>query len=307
LNKNEIVKKVTEGIIECLEKGTIPWSSGYINKVGLPTSFHGKLYKGMNTWILNSAVINNNFPCNTWITFNQTRKQKGHVLKGSKATTIVFWKFLEIEKTKDDGTKYQDTIPLLKTFNVFNLAQTSLYKESDIKEKKIDVNNQLAEQIIANWTEIVPIKYGYDNFQSPYYSPNRDFINIPFGKGINWKSEEYLNKVTFHEMIHSTGHTSRLNRFDKAELNGTNADILHDRGQYSAEELVAEMGSQILADICNFKENHIENTSSYINSWIKCLKNNTDWILWASGKSEKAVDMILENTNSKLFVTEKEV
>ena len=97
-------------------------------------------------------------------------------------------------------------------------------------------------------------------------------------------------------MIHSTGHKSRLDRFDKAIMDGVDADKLHSRGNYSAEELVAEMGSQVLADICDFKQDHIEDTSAYIGSWIKCLKSNPEWVIWAGGRAEKGVDMILNNS-----------
>ena len=295
MNTKQITKKVTEGIINCLEKGVVPWNSGIINTIGSATKFDGDLYHGVNQWILNAEVLLNDYKVNRWVTFNRCRKEGGRVIKGQKSTEVVFWKMFETEQTNKDGKVVEKTIPLLRTFRLFNICQTTLYKPS--KTKKVNkvnkVNNEIAEQLIGNWNNEVAIKYGFDNTSCPYYSPSKDFINIPFGNGIKWESAELLNKVTFHEMIHSTGNSKRLNRFGKAELNGTKADILHNKGDYSAEELVAEFGSQILADYCDFKDNHIENTSSYINSWIKCLKNNTDWILWASRRAEKAVELII--------------
>ena len=141
------------------------------------------------------------------------------------------------------------------------------------------------------------IRYGYDNISSPYYSPSKDFINIPYyhDGDSGWVTEERMHKVTFHEMVHSTGHKSRLDRFDKAILDNIDAGMLHSRGQYSAEELVAEMGSEILSQMCDFKNSSIEDTSSYIQSWLKCLKNDPQWIMWASSRAEKAVNYILEN------------
>lgn len=309
----KINKKVTEGIINCLEKGVVPWNAGYISALGIAKNFKGVAYRGINRWICYASVINNKFPCNTWITFNQCRNEKGHILKGSKATTIVFWNFkgyaskkcnkcLGQAKSKDE-CKCFIVRPMLKSFSVFNLSQTSLWEEKskEIKEEVVEVetNTALAEQLISQWKNEVPVKYGYDNLSTPFYAPLSDFINIPYGKGVKWENEEMLHKVTFHEMIHSTGAENRLDRFDKAVLDGTGADKLHNRGQYSAEELVAEMGSQILSDICGFKQEHLENTSSYINSWIKCLKGNTDWIVWAGTRAEKGVDMILNKSIEK--------
>ena len=96
--------------------------------------------------------------------------------------------------------------------------------------------------------------------------------------------------------MHSTGHKTRLDRFDKAIMDGVDADKLHAKGNYSAEELVAEMGSQILADFCNFKLDHIDNTSAYIGSWIKCLEKNPKWVIWASSRAVKGADMIIDNS-----------
>ena len=295
----ETTQKVTDGIIKCLEAGTIPWKSG-MTGIGMPVNYDGKAYYGMNRWVLAASVIINEFPTNTWITFNRCKKEGGHVLKGQKATTITFWKFLVVDKVNKDGETVDKTIPFLRTFNVFNLAQTSLYDpKSFVAPEPKDVNVDMAEQLIGSWDHEVAIRYGYDNMGTPYYAPSADFINIPFGDGVEWTDDEWLHKTTFHEMMHSTGHKSRLDRFDNAVLDGVDADKLHARGQYSAEELVAEMGSQILSDICGFQGDHLDNTAAYINSWIKCLKSNPDWILWASSRAEKGVDMILDEGGAK--------
>lgn len=297
MNTKEITKKVTEGILECLKKGVAVWSSPVMSALGMPEKFDGGFYKGLNTWILNSQTILKGYDSNKWITFNRCRKEGGHILKGSKATNVVFWKLLKNEKTNADGETVENVIPLLRTFKVFNICQTSLYKPSSKKVVKKVTNPNLAESLIGNWTNKVKIKYGFDNTASPYYAPSKDYINIPFGDSVAWSSDESLAKTTFHEMIHSTGHSSRLDRFNKATLEGVHADQLHARGDYSAEELVAEMGAQILSDICGFSSKHLNESSSYINSWLKCLENNTDWILWASSRADKAVEMILTNSN----------
>ena len=307
MNTKTIVEKVSKGIMACLEKGTIPWTLGFNGKIGMAKSFDGKQYRGMNRWICAAAVIQNNFKTNTWVTFNRVKKEGGNVLKGSKSTTIVFWKVNEYEVKDSNGNVVLDSngvpktkvIPYLRAIPVFNLCQTSLYdpKKVVVKEE-VEVNVDLAEQLVGDWNGVVPVKFGYDNMSSPYYNPKEDFINIPYEDDVDngWKNDELMYKTTFHEMMHSTGHKSRLDRFDKATLDGIDAGKLHSKGQYSAEELVAEMGSEILANICDFKQSHIEDTSAYIQSWLKCLKSNPEWLLYAAGKAEKGVDLILDNS-----------
>lgn len=305
MSNKEITKKVTEGILKCLEKGVAVWKSPVISSIGMPEKFDGGFYQGMNTWILNAETILNDYDSNRWLTFNRCRKEGGKVLKGSKATEVIYWTMLDVKKTDANGQEVEKTVPLLRTFKVFNICQTNLFKPSKKGKAKKVTNPLLAESLIGNWTKKVNIRYGFDNTACPYYAPFKDYINIPFGDSVQWACDESLAKTTFHEMIHSTGHSSRLDRFKKAELDGVKADQLHLQGDYSAEELVAEMGAQILSDICGFSSKHLEESSSYINSWLKCLKSNTEWILWASSRAEKAVEMILLNANEKFNTDEK--
>ena len=132
-----------------------------------PTNYDEKPYRGMNRWILAASVLNNNFPTNTWITYHRCQKEEGHVLKGSKSTTVVLWKFKKYpdRKCKECGGKNKNcecvrTIPMLRTFNVFNLAQTSLYdpKKVVVEEKvEKDVKVDVAEQLIGTWNNEVKI------------------------------------------------------------------------------------------------------------------------------------------------------
>jgi len=308
---NQIATEVTEKILDCLKEGTIPWKSGIIGEGASMVSYDDKQYRGVNQWILLATMIKNKFKSNKWITYNRCRKEGGHVLKGQKSTSVVFWNFTykadpectqcDRKNTKLKVCDCQVCIPFLKTFALFNMEQTSLFDESlhvpkPVEVEDVDVNVGMAHQLVSDWDSVVPIKYGHNNFASPYYAPIGDYINIPFGDGVAWVNEEVQHKTTFHEMIHSTGHKSRLDRFDEAVMDGIDAGKLHSRGEYSAEELVAEMGSQMLADLCNFQQEHIDDTSAYIASWIKCLEENPKWVIWASGRAVKAVDMILDNS-----------
>ena len=99
-------------------------------------------------------------------------------------------------------------------------------------------------------------------------------------------AEEYYSTL-FHELVHSTGSKSRLNR----EMGGKFGSK-----SYAREELVAEIGSAILCSMLNISEKTFDNSSAYIQSWLKALENDTHLILYASAKAEKAVQMIYPNS-----------
>ncbi|MFC2946815.1 zincin-like metallopeptidase domain-containing protein [Virgibacillus sediminis] len=81
--------------------------------------------------------------------------------------------------------------------------------------------------------------------------PKEDFINI----------HEYYSTL-FHEMVHSTGHKDRLHRKEVMQAN------THKSRDYSKEELVAELGASMLCGICGIDNETIDNSASYIDSWL---------------------------------------
>ena len=91
----------------------------------------------------------------------------------------------------------------------------------------------------------------------------------------------------FHELIHSTGHPKRLNRFKENEKSAFAAD------SYSLEELVAEIGAAMLCQHAGIVEKTIRNSTAYIQSWLKHLQNNKMMIFTAAGRAQKAVDYVL--------------
>ena len=86
-------------------------------------------------------------------------------------------------------------------------------------------------------------------------------------------------------MIHSTGHKKRLDRLINAKFGSE---------KYSKEELVAEIGSaMILNELGIETPDTFENSTAYIQSWLQVLKNDSKFIVSASGKAEKAVKHIM--------------
>ena len=96
---------------------------------------------------------------------------------------------------------------------------------------------------------------------------------------------EYYS-TAFHELVHSTGHTSRLNRLTHPSFFGTE--------DYSKEELVAEIGASALVSHVGLEnERSFRNNAAYIQNWLTVLKGDKRFIVSASGKAEKAVNLIL--------------
>ena len=96
---------------------------------------------------------------------------------------------------------------------------------------------------------------------------------------------EYYSTV-FHELTHSTGHKSRLDRLEKTAFFGSDA--------YSKEELIAEIGAATLVNHVRLETpTSFKNNAAYIQNWLQVLKNDKRFIVSAAGKAEKAVNLIL--------------
>jgi antirestriction protein ArdC len=223
-----------------------------------------------------NAVALGKYDSNYWLTFNQAAGLKGNVKKGEKGTPVIFWKFLEIEK---DGEK--DHIPLLRYYTVFNVLQCEGidYPRPEAVTEFKAIDN--AESLIKGF--INPPKIQHSITGGAFYSPSQDLINLPNRELFNSPPEYYC--TAFHEMTHSTGHESRLDRFDK------NSPARFGGQDYSKEELIAELGAAMLCGISGISVT-LENSAAYIQSWLKALKDDKTLIVYASGKAQKAADHI---------------
>jgi antirestriction protein ArdC len=105
-------------------------------------------------------------------------------------------------------------------------------------------------------------------------------------------SEDYYD-VLFHELAHSTGHASRLNRKEIANHTKFGSE------QYSIEELTAEMTSCFLKSHAGIPESTLENSVSYIQGWLKVLKSDRKFIVYAAAQAQRAADFILNLSDSR--------
>ena len=144
--------------------------------------------------------------------------------------------------------------------------------------------DQKAESIICDYLKTSSVKLNHEQGDRAFYRPSNDSITLPLLAQFKETAEYY--STAFHEMIHSTGHMSRLNRLEKTAFFGTEA--------YSKEEVVAEIGASALVNVAGLETaNSFRNNTAYVQNWLTVLKNDKRFIVSASGKAEKAVNLIL--------------
>lgn len=276
LQQRDIYAIVTNRIIELLEQGLVPWKKTWSDSGQPQNMITGMPYHGFNSLLLNSL----NYPANFFLTFRQVTQIGGKVLKGEKGIPVVFWKWIDVEKK---GTEELIRKPLLRYYNVFNISQCE-----DIPEKYIPMvskpNNPIheCEMIVENMPQRPTIQFSDEN---PYYNPVKDFINM---RDISaFESSEAYYDTLFHELIHSTGHQSRLNRVEVVNPTKFGSEL------YSIEELTAEIGCCFLKSHARMQEAATKNNAAYIGGWLKKLKSDKRFILYASAQAQRATDFIL--------------
>lgn len=262
-----LYQTITQQMIEKLKKGCVPWQSPYLKQMSIISK---KPYRGINRLILSMKEYKSPY----WITFPQAKKLNARIRKGEKSTKIIFYQL--VEEIRDEK---EVLVPELRFYSIFNLEQT---EGIEIQTAAPSVMNPF--DFLCDYPEI-----DHGNYTCGAYSPTEDKIFMPFKE--RFVSNIRYSKTLFHEMTHSTGHISRLNRFtEKYEPN---------RHEYSFEELVAEMGASFLCAEFGILEETIDNSAAYIQSWLKVLKNNPEYIFRAASKAEEAVDHLLGDTFSQ--------
>jgi len=280
----DIYQIVTDKIIESLNQGVVPWQKPWNPEVGLPRSLSTKkAYRGLNIFLLGLSAQINGYSSPWWGTYKQIEARGGQVRKGEKSTLVIFWKRLEKEEVRDDGSIKNNSFMMLRYFNVFNASQCDELEVPAIKGESKLTPHEGAQEIVRtylsskNHPEIV--KEGTE----ASYSPSRDCITMPVRTSFH-NTESYYGTL-FHEMTHSTGHSSRLNREGVVENHKFGDEL------YSAEELVAEMGAAMLCGVAGINWN-VENSAAYIGSWLKALKGDQKLVVKAAGLAQKAADLI---------------
>ena len=269
-------ERITGQIIALLEKGTVPWHKPWKASSGWPRNLvSNKPSRGINVLLLHCMDYES--PC--WLTLRQTNMLGGTVRKGEKACPVVFWKRLKVEE-KDDSEKRE--IPLLRYYSVFNLAQCEGLKNGTTPNGEAPLPSCKPEEIVANMPQRPSIK---DGFTRAFYSLREDYVGMPARERFS-RNEEY-HATLFHELVHSTGHESRLNRPILNEQAGFGSD------PYCKEELIAEIGAAFLCGQAEIAERTIDNSAAYVAEWLKRMKDDKKLIVHAAAQAQRATDFVL--------------
>ena len=234
----DIYAEVTSRIVAQLDQGVIPWKKPWTGTPDGAVS-HAKLrpYSLINQMLLGTP--------GEYFTLKQCNAEGGRVRKGAKSHFVVFWKAYTRQQraedgspiTDDDGNALMRTVPVLRYYRVFNISDcegvTPRLKSPDDLPTISPV--QRAEDVFAGYRARSGVKFELLKQNKAFDSPAYDKIVLPLLNQFS-AAEEYYSTL-FHESVHSTGHVTRLNRFDGQGSATFGSET------YSKEELVAEIGA----------------------------------------------------------------
>lgn len=265
MKKSDLYTRINNQILEKLNEGVIPWKMSW--EVGVPANFISKkAYHGINFLSLSTKDFSSPY----YLTFYQCKQKGGSIKRGEKSSMIIYYKPLDIKDEVNENSR----VPFIKYSNVFNIVQTNLEALPDDVPKIVS-----CESIIDNMLDKPVMK---SNISRCYYTPAEDYISLPRAAEF-YSTEEYYSTL-FHELIHWTGHGSRVNRASLTDFHDEN---------YNYEELVAEIGSAYLCSLCGISTMVVENQSAYINGWLNLSNEKEGLFPKAAKDAQKAVDYIL--------------
>jgi antirestriction protein ArdC len=279
--RRDPMQEFADRIVAELEKGVKPWVRPWNPELcGGPqapiNATTGQPYHGINNLILGMHPLAFQTGDPRFLTYNQATDKGCQVKQGSKSVTGFFYKPLEVEDDRaKEGTR---VIPILKSFALFHAAQVDgipAYRPPTIEEAPWR-SEEASELIMKNSGAIVRI--GGDR---AFYSPTTDHIQVPPSVAFINAAEEACVKI--HELGHWTGAPHRLNR-DLTGRFGSQA--------YAMDEIRVELASAFIAGELNIPAD-VPNHASYIDHWLKPLKDDKREIFRVSADAQKIASLIL--------------
>lgn len=290
-DKRDIYTEVTDKIIQAIEAGTAPWQRPWrdVARTGaVRNAISGENYRGVNVLLLNIESHIKGYSDPRWCTYKQAQEKGWQVRKGEKSTPICFYSKIEKQGENIFGEQEKESYFLLKQFAVFNAAQIDgmpalADKPVVLNEIELDAT---AEKILKNsGANII-----HSDINRAYYSPSEDHIKLPQVNAFNSTTEYY--GTALHELGHWTGHSTRLDR----DLTGS-----FGAESYAKEELRAELASAFLSAELGLPGS-FDNHASYVQSWLKVLKNDKREIFKASADAQKIATYVKDLAGVELNI-----
>jgi len=304
MRNRELYQEITETIVTQLKSGTKPWESPWVSSgtPGFPMNGHRhRRYNGINVLTLWATAAQQHYESHIWLTYRQSKQLGGHVRKGEQATKVVYWKVInrrsrDQEAKEDADTKNTDRIPLLRYYNVFNLAQIDGVTLENVGFETPEIPDVLKDNDLALFDTLrnalqADIQLGGTQ---AYYQPSTDQIHLPDQD--RFTSAERFYSTLFHELGHWTGHPTRLDR----DLNSTPKHS----DRYAWEELIAELTAAYLATHFRIQyddeeRKQYEQSAAYLNSWIQALEAEPYTLFKAARSAEEATEYLRQQIPMK--------
>lgn len=293
--KENTHEAITNRIIQMIEENqTLPWRKPYsydkvLSSPLVPMRSNGQLYTGINILILWFEAVQKNYTSRNWYTFKQAKELKACVKKGEKSSRVVYASQYVKE---DENGNTEKSYSFLKRYAVFNAEQIEGLEEV----QKVECTLSKIERIeaIDNFVSKLNIEIR-EHLGIPCYITNSSIIKMPPEQ--TFKSKEQYYSTLFHEIGHYCCDIERLNikrskSQNKAQRKQTQL--------YSFEELVAEITSAFLCSHFGILNNRkIENSASYIEGWLKVLRNDKTAIFRAASVAQKAFNYLMSIEKSE--------
>lgn len=295
--KFNVYEMVADRFLQIMELGVIPWQCPWTADAYSYQT--GKTYSLLNQILLiNPDEIEKNLDekgeislealekllesvAGAWLTWNQIKRLGGRVKKDEKSRQICFYaKYDKPTGEKDEnGEPITESRFALKYYNVWHINQTEGIEDKTHTAK----TSADAETVINTYTTAENIKTTFGGAKA-FYNPETDTVTLPNMADFKTTAEYY--STYFHELTHSTGHSTRLDRIKKVAAFGSD--------DYGKEELVAEIGAAALVNTCGLETTKsFKNSAAYLQNWMQAIKANPKMVVTACGQAQKAVDYIL--------------
>lgn len=270
---SQVYSIVAKNLIDLMEKGTAPWAMPWIKNRSFPANMLSKKpYRGVNIMALGAR----GYTCPLWGTFKQISEKGGKINKGEHGTPIVYFGSYNREIEGEDRR-----FLVARFYKVWNIQQTDIEWAAEITNNEND-SIESAESIVSNWENKPEIKHGYNHAA---YAPILDVVQMPTIEAFS-NSESYYATL-FHELTHSTGHASRLNR------EGLSSPTFGS-DTYAFEELIAEFGAAFLCANAGIDNSGLQhNSAAYLKGWSNKLRESPKMLIQAASKAQIAADSIM--------------
>lgn len=276
--KRDLYQSVTDRIVAQMETGVMPWQKDWSSAgASIPmNAVTGRPYSGINVllfWMAQDA----GYATPRYLTFKQALEAGGNVRKGEHGTKVYYFKKLTVA---DKDSEDEKTIPMLREYTVFNVAQCENLPEKIVHGAKLSARNPDEREADADAFLRATGADFREGTGNPCYVPSKDFISMP--AFASFVSRPAFYSTAFHELTHWTGPKHRLDRFQKIIRFGDHA--------YALEELVAELGAAFLS--AEFGFDVVSRSASYLAGWLKACKENPRAIFTAASQASKAAEYL---------------